>query len=86
MQTDPHPDRRALGPVVRGESPLALDRGGERVLWAREYDEEGVTFCPDLSTTVLAERIAEDRAMRLEEVGIFRLSVRTPAASSLRCR
>ena len=72
VQAHPNPDGRALGPVVRGESPLALDGGGERVLWACEYREEGVTFRPDLSATVFAVRIAEDRALRLQEVGIVR--------------
>ena len=73
MQAHPNSDGRALGPVVRGESPLALHGGGERVLRAREYHEEGVPFCPDLPAMVFAERIAKDRAMRLEEIGIVRL-------------
>lgn len=56
-------------PVIGERS---LDAGGslERVAWAAEHDEEGVTLRPHLDPIVLGDSVANDLSLLFQEVGV----------------
>jgi hypothetical protein len=67
VEADPYRDASIRGPVDRGEVPLAGRRGYDRVLRARENDEEGIAFGPLLPAPMGGEDGSERCAVALEE-------------------
>jgi hypothetical protein len=65
---EPHPDadRYAVGPWLRSERALQVDRGGDRVTRSGEHDEERVALRVDLVPVVALDRSADQPGMGLE--------------------
>ena len=70
VDTDPNSHLAALRPVVRVQRLLGRCRAGTGLQGAVEHDEEGVSFCAQLVTTVGRERLPQNRVMGEEHLRI----------------
>ena len=70
METHPHLDLDAVGPVVGEEGLLTLDRGEKRIACARKSDEEGVALSVDLVAPMGHERSTKEAPMIGENLRI----------------
>ncbi len=67
VQAHPHPDDRAVRPLVGGVGALRLDRGRDSVAGAGEGEEERVALRVDLDAPALAEPLAHQPAVVAED-------------------
>ena len=67
MEAHPDPDRRVVGPRFREERALPRDRRLDRGRCLGEDDEEGVALGALLDAAVRRPRLAQERAVPLEE-------------------
>ena len=75
VETHPHLDLDAVGPVVGEEGLLTLDRGEKRIACARKSNEEGVALGVDLVAPIGHECSTEEASMIGENCRIVRRGV-----------
>ncbi len=79
MQRDPHPKLQPIGPDLRGQRTLGLQRRRHRVGRARErrHDAVALALFQRPHTTMAAHRIRQQRIMRRHSLG-HRIGLRLP--------
>jgi hypothetical protein len=70
VQAHPHPHRRALGPGMRRERQLAIDRRAQRVVRRGERYETRVAVRVDLVAVASGARLAQDAPVLGQDLGV----------------